>query len=165
MNERFWCLCQILCINVIIQERRHNGKNSNDTWLPQPLTRRWKWFCIKAWASQKIYSALLYRGCGARKALCDTAYEWRDGWMRASIRGSDECVHKDADASVDYQGRGNQAWGRGKGGGWQGEGWCTKPTSYPVVSLSLCVSCKCLSSDVTVCDCVCEVIPMFVCLC
>lgn len=26
------------CINVIIQERRHNGKNSNNTWLPPSLS-------------------------------------------------------------------------------------------------------------------------------
>lgn len=165
MNESFWCLCQILCINVIIQERRHNGKNSNNTWLPQPLTRRWKWFCINAWASQKIYSALLYRGCGARKALVRYCL-WMEGWMDESKYPGKwwMCPHW-CRCFCSYQGLGNQAWGRGEEGGWQGEGWCIKPTSHSIVSLSLCVSCKCLSSDVYVCDCVCEVIPMFVCLC
>lgn len=48
------------------------------------------------------------------KHWCDTAYELRDGWMRASIRGSDECVHTDADASVVTRGLGIKPGGEGR---------------------------------------------------
>lgn len=73
-------------------------------------------------------------------------------------------IHTDADASVVTRGLGT-AWGRGGGGRLARRGLMYKTNLSFNCVIEPCVSCKCLSSDVYVCDCVCEVIPMFVCLC